>query len=245
MILFLVGAGLSSRAQSMYTISGSVRDSLTGEAVIGATVLATPSNAGTVTNAYGFYSMTLKAGEYVLAVRYLGYTATLKPVQLSKNLKMDFRITESAELLNEIVVTSEREDDLLNRTEMGTEKLDVRKAEKIPVMMGEKDILKTLQLLPGIKSAGEGSVGLFVRGGGADQNLILLDEAPIYNASHFLSFFSVFNSDALKDVTLYKGSMSAEYGGRLSSVLDIKTIDGNNQHFDLQGGIVSYQTMRF
>jgi hypothetical protein len=237
MILFLVGAGLSSRAQSMYTISGSVRDSLTGEAVIGATVLATPSNAGTVTNAYGFYSMTLTPSEYVLTVRYLGYTATLRPVQLRKNLKMDFRIMESAELLDEIVVTSDREDDLLNRTEMGTEKLDVKKAEKIPVMMGEKDILKTLQLLPGIKSAGEGSVGLFVRGGGADQNLILLDEAPIYNASHFLSFFSVFNSDALKDVTLYKGSMSAEYGGRLSSVLDIKTIDGNNQHFDLQGGI--------
>lgn len=225
-------------AQSRFTVSGQVRDSLNGEALIGATVMVREMpGTGTTTNAYGFYSITLPEGGYTLIVQSLGYKPFPIPITLNGNKKVDVPLAEMSSLLREVAVTAEQEDQAIRKTEMGTQKLSVGEVAKIPVIMGEKDILKTLQLLPGVKSGGEGSVGLFVRGGGADQNLILLDEAPIYNASHLLNFFSVFNSDALKDVMLYKGSIPAEYGGRLSSVLDIKMNDGNNRDFNVSGGL--------
>lgn len=225
-------------AQSRFTVSGVVLDSLNGEALIGATITVRELPAtGAATNAYGFYSLTLPAGNYTLMIQFLGYEPFPLPVSLNANRRADVRLAQAASVLNEVSITADQEDQAIRQTEMGIQKLSIREVAKVPVIMGEKDILKTIQLLPGVKSSGEGSVGLHVRGGGADQNLLLLDEAPIYNASHLLNFFSIFNSDALKDVLLYKGSIPAAYGGRLSSVLDVKMNDGNNQDFNISGGL--------
>jgi hypothetical protein len=225
-------------SQSKYTISGYVKDAKTGEELIGAAVFIKDLPAtGVYTNAYGFYSITLPAGTYNVTAQYLGYTPLDVKIVLKQNIKQEFSLNEKLSEIKEVVITAERKDENIQKVEMGVEKMAMKEIMNVPVLMGEKDVLKTLQLTPGVKSAGEGNSGFYVRGGAADQNLILLDEAPVYNASHLLGFFSVFNSGAIKDVTLYKGSQPAEYGGRLSSVLDIRMKDGNDKKFGVEGGI--------
>lgn len=230
--------GFSTYAQTKYTISGYVKDEKTGEELIGATVFIKElQTVGTATNAYGFYSITIPYGNYNITAQFIGYEPQSLQITLKQNIKQNFTLTENAIQLREVIVTSERKDQNITKNMMGFEKINIQEIKNIPVIFGEKDILKTIQLLPGVKSVGEGNSGFYVRGGNADQNLILLDEATVYNASHLMGFFSVFNADAVKDVTLYKGGQPAEYGGRLSSVLDIRTKDGNDKIFGVEGGI--------
>lgn len=237
-ILFLLFSTTLLLAQQKFTISGTIKDKKTGETMIGVTVFPLElSGVGALCNEYGFYSLTLPQGEYHIVCSYLGYESDTVFVALNANVKSDRLISDNVTMIAEVVVTADRQDDNLTKTEIGLEKIDMKEIAKLPVIFGEKDVLKTIQLLPGVKSAGEGSSGFFVRGGSADQNLILLDEATIYNASHLLGFFSTFNSDALKDVTIIKGNSPAQYGGRLSSVLDVKMKEGNNQKFAVAGGL--------
>jgi hypothetical protein len=229
---------LSALSQDKYTVSGYVKDAKTGEELIGAAVFIKELSAtGTYTNAYGFYSITIPEGFYNVTAQFIGYEPEFVTIALKQNIKQEFSLNEKVNTLTEVVITAEKKDENINKIQMGVEKMGMKEIRNIPVLMGEKDVLKTLQLMPGVKSAGEGNSGFYVRGGGADQNLILLDEATVYNASHLLGFFSVFNSDAIKDVTLYKGSQPAEFGGRLSSVLDIRMKDGNDKKFGVEGGI--------
>ncbi len=220
------------------TISGTLKDARTGEDLSGATVrLVELPSVGTTANAYGFFTLTVAPGDYTLEASFIGYQPLRQAVALRQNTRLDLRLTTGEQGLAEVVVTAKATDAPAARAQLGVESIDLKQIAKVPVLFGEKDVLKTLQLLPGIKSAGEGSSGFSVRGGGLDQNLILLDEAPVYNASHLLGFFSTFNSDALKDMTVYKGGMPAQYGGRLSSVVDLKMKDGNNQQLHGSGGI--------
>lgn len=221
-----------------FTISGTIKDSSTGEDLIGASVVLKDSaGVGTVTNIYGFYSFTLPKGVYQLSYQFVGFEPELKQVNLTANQVINIELAPAMLQLKAVEITAEAADENVTSTRMGIEKIDVKQIESIPVLFGERDVLKTMQLLPGVKGAGEGSSGFYVRGGGLDQNLILLDEAPVYSPSHLLGFFSVFNSDALKDVTLYKGATPAEYGGRASSVMDIRMKDGNSKKMAVSGGI--------
>jgi len=219
------------------TISGFVKDAATGEALIGALVypIENPS-VGLATNAYGYFSLSLVSRKYTMVFQCIGYKKTVLPVNLNDNFSVNINLSIESTELEEIVVSAERNNKNVVSNEVMT-KLNIKEIQSIPVIFGEKDILKTIQLLPGIKSAGEGNSGFYVRGGGADQNLILLDEAPIYNASHLLGFFSVFNSDAVKDVSVYTGGFPAEYGGRLSSVIDVKMNEGNDKSYHISGGL--------
>ncbi len=236
--LFLLYALPASLLAQKYTISGSVMDSESGEDLIGATVLVLElPGTGSLSNEYGFYSITLPEGTYTLRYKYIGYEAIEQVVTLSESRKINAELKPVGQTMEAVEITAQKEDENVTQTEMGVTRLNPKDLEAIPVLFGEKDILKAFQLSPGVKSAGEGNSGFYVRGGGLDQNLILLDEAPVYNASHLLGFFSVFNSDAIKDVTLYKGGMSAEYGGRASSVMDIRMKEGNNRDFGASGGI--------
>ena len=236
LIIFLT-VSVTVKAQKKFTLNGTVRNATTGETLIGASIkLMGVSQLGTLTNSYGFYSMSLLEGTYKFEISYVGYGRLSKEVIVQADTKLDFNLEES-NTLSEVIITSVRRNDNIIKAQMGVEKLNIKDIQNIPVLFGEKDILKTLQLLPGIKSAGEGNSGFYVRGGATDQNLILLDEAPVYNASHLLGFFSTFNSDAIKDVTVYKGGMPAQYGGRLSSVLDIRMNDGNKKEATFEGGI--------
>lgn len=223
-----------------YTISGYVKDITNGEDIYGAIIkLKELENVGTKTNAYGFYSITLDQGTYTLIYRSTGFETQEMPVVLNEDQSINIELTVPKDvlLIEEVVISAEKENDNITSAEMNITKFDPKDIETIPVIFGEKDIMKTLQLTPGVKGAGEGNAGFFVRGGGADQNLILLDEAPVYNASHLLGFFSVFNSDAIKDVSLFKSGIPAEYGGRASSVMDVKMRDGNLKKFGMSGGI--------
>jgi len=224
--------------QKKYTISGTVKDQLTGETLIGATIrIKELPQSGTITNGYGFYSMFIPEGEYTLTFTYTGYQPVEQHISLHKDQKINILMPLNNSL-KEVVISADRpNNDNIASPQMGAEKLNMSQVNQVPVLLGEKDILKTLSLLPGVKSSGEGNTGFYVRGGASDQNLILLDEATVYNASHFFGFFSTFNSDAVKDVTLYKGGMPAEFGGRLSSVLDIKMNEGNNKDYTVQGGL--------
>jgi hypothetical protein len=225
-------------AQERYTLSGTIKEKETGETMIGVSIYVQElKGIGATCNAYGFYSITLPEGKYHIICSFIGYKPDTAFVNLNANIISNRILSENSSELTEVVITAEKKDDNIKKTGIGVEKLDIKEIEKIPVIFGEKDILKTIQLLPGVKSAGEGNSGFFVRGGSADQNLILLDEAPVYNASHLLGFFSTFNSDALKDVSIIKGNSPAQYGGRLSSVLDVKMKEGNNQKFNVAGGI--------
>jgi len=229
---------LPLQAAPLVTVSGYIRDSKTGEDLIGATVsIKELSGRGSGTNAYGYYSLSLPSGQYQITAQYMGYEPQIQQLDLTKPQKIDFLLAPRDNALGEVVVTSQRKNDNITKLDMGVQKLDTKDIRNIPVLFGEKDVLKTIQLLPGIKSAGEGSSGFNVRGGAVDQNLILLDEATVYNASHLMGFFSVFNSDAIKDITVYKGNEPAEYGGRLSSALDIKMNDGNDKKIGVSGGI--------
>ncbi|MEI7829388.1 MAG: TonB-dependent receptor [Prolixibacteraceae bacterium] len=235
--LFIL-CSITAFAQQKYTISGYVKDSKSGENLIGATIsIKELKGRGTGTNAYGFYSITLPEGHYQLTGQFVGFTPQIVQIDLYQSVKQNFALTEQVNTLDEVVVSGQRRDENISRTTMGMQKLNTSEIRSIPVLFGENDVLKTIQLLPGIKPAGEGSSGFNVRGGSADQNLILLDEATVFNASHLMGFFSVFNSDAIKDVTVFKGNEPAEYGGRLSSVLDIKMNDGNDKKMKISGGI--------
>ena len=220
-----------------HTLSGNIIDQSKGEALIGVRVKVKDQNLGAISNEYGFYSLTLPTGKYTIVVSYIGYTTQEKEIDLSENLRLDITLNEAVKEIQEVNVTAVKQDANVREALMGVEKLDPKAVAKIPVLLGEKDIIKTMQLLPGVKSAGEGSSGYYVRGGGSDQNLIMLDEAPVYNASHLLGFFSTFNSDAIKDATLYKGNQPANFGGRLSSVLDIKMNEGNAKRYNVSGGL--------
>jgi hypothetical protein len=229
-------------AQTKYTISGTIRDQAKGEEMIGATIKLKGLNLGAFTNEYGFFSLTVPEGTYTLIFNASGYIPQEQELVLSKNERFDIQLlmqggAETGKELETVKISAVRQDANVKEAVMGVEKLDPRELSKIPVLLGEKDIIKTMQLLPGVKSAGEGNAGYYVRGGGADQNLILLDEAPVYNASHLLGFFSTFNSDAIKDATLYKGNQPSNFGGRLSSVLDIKMNEGNNKRYNVSGGL--------
>lgn len=221
-------------SQEKFTISGTIKSKSKGETLIGASIRA--GNSGTITNEYGFYSLTLEKGTYTLEVSALSMEKQTLQVTLDKNVIQNIFLEDDVKNLEEVVLTSRRSRSITS-TQMGQEKLTTKEIKNIPVLLGERDVLKAIQLLPGIKAAGEGNSGFYVRGGASDQNLILLDEANVYNASHLLGFFSTFNSDAIKDITVYKGGMPAQYGGRLSSVVDIKMNDGNNQDYDVSGGI--------
>jgi hypothetical protein len=236
-ILVALAISCTVSAQQKSTLSGTIRDANSGEELIGATIrlLESPS-AGRISNEYGFYSLTVPAGKYTIQCSYIGYQNFKQEINLDKDFKLDIKLSGEA-MLEEVVVTAKKADENVTRAAMGVERLEVKELSKLPVIFGEKDILKTIQLLPGVKSAGEGNSGFFVRGGAADQNLILLDEAPVYNASHLLGFFSTFNSDAIKDATLIKGNSPAQYGGRLASVLDVKMNEGNDKNYHVAGGI--------
>jgi hypothetical protein len=225
-------------AQQKFTISGFVKDSISGEDLIGATLaIKELPDKGAVTNTYGFYSITLPAGTYTLTLRYIGYEYQIIQIELSHSIKQNFTLKEAVKELKEVTVADKRSNENVTNIQTGLQKLDTKEIRNIPVIMGEKDVLKTIQLLPGIKSSGEGGSGFNVRGGASDQNLILLDEATVYNASHLMGFFSVFNSDAIKDISVFKGNEPAEYGGRLSSVLDVKMNDGSDKKYGVSGGI--------
>jgi hypothetical protein len=236
--LLCLGAHFTSvAAQQSYVLSGSVRDKQTGESLIKAVVrIQELPNAGIISNEYGFYSLSLPKGNYSVVVSQVGYETLVQKIKLDSSITINFSL-QTKNVLKEVVVESSRKNDNLTKAQMGTETINMAAISKVPVIFGEKDLLKTIQLLPGVKSAGEGNSGFFVRGGGADQNLILLDEAPVYNATHLLGFFSTFNSDAIKDATIIKGNSPSQYGGRLSSVLDVKMKEGNNQNYTVNGGI--------
>ena len=235
--VLIVVLSTSTYAQK-YTISGSLRDATNGEDLIGARVLVKEKpGVGALTNVYGFYSLTLDKGSYTLIYQSIGYEPQEIKIELTDNIVKNLELTPKSKVLNTVEVTGEKLDENVSSAEMGVDKIKVKDVDAVPVLFGEKDIMKTMQLLPGVKSAGEGNAGFYVRGGGADQNLILLDGAPVYNASHLLGFFSVFNSDALKDVKLYKGGAPAQFGGRLSSVMDIKMKEGNSKKLSVSGGL--------
>ncbi|MFT3822925.1 MAG: TonB-dependent receptor [Chitinophagaceae bacterium] len=235
--LFLLFSTTILLAQTKYTVSGTVKQKTSGETLIGVsiTVVEKPG-VGVITNEYGFYSLSLPAGSYTLRVTYVGYKQELIPVKLDANVTVGISLADQGSM-EEVVVGARKDNDNLTKATMGTEVLNMKTAAKIPVVFGEKDLVKTIQLMPGIKSNGEGSNGFSVRGGATDQNLILLDEAPVYNASHLLGIFSTFNSDAIKDATIIKGNSPAQFGGRLSSVLDVKMKEGNNKDYQVSGGL--------
>lgn len=236
----LILLSFNGNAQEKFTLSGTISDSTKGEELINATVKVKGQNIGTRSNEYGFYSMTLPQGNYTIIFVGLGYEPKELTIELTKNISANVLLVSTLEKVKEIKeinITAKKQDQNITDPVMGVERLNPAAIAKIPVLLGEKDIIKTMQLLPGVKSAGEGNAGFYVRGGAADQNLILLDEAPVYNASHLLGFFSTFNSDAIKDAVLYKGNQPANYGGRLSSVLDIKMNEGNNKRYNVGGGI--------
>jgi hypothetical protein len=237
LVLLLLHLGPAA-AQTRITLSGTVQDATSGENLTGATVRVRElPGVGTGANAYGFFTLTVPAGAYTLEASFVGYATQARQLNVTASQRLDFKLKPSGNDLSEVVVTGRSTDANISKAQMGVETLDLKQIAKVPVLFGEKDVIKTLTLLPGIKSAGEGSSGFSVRGGAVDQNLILLDEAPVYNASHLLGFFSTFNSDAIKDLTVFKGGMPAQYGGRLSSVVDIKMKDGNNQKLHGSGGI--------
>jgi len=238
LIFFWIGTCMVAQAQQKYTISGTIKDSGSGEELIGVTVeVKELPGVGEAANNYGFYSITLNEGNYTILYNYLGYKTDSIKISLHHNIKHNVNLTSSGSALEEVNVSAAKANANVTSAQTGMVQLDVKAISKIPVFFGEKDVLKTVELIPGVVSAGDGGNGFYVRGGAADQNLILLDEATVYNAYHLLGFFSVFNSDALKDVTLYKSGMPVEYGGRLSSVEDVRMNDGNDQSYHVSGGI--------
>lgn len=240
LIALIISLALSTSFAQTYTVSGTLKDSTNGEDMFGGSVIVKElSNVGATVNSYGFYSLTLEKGSYTLMYRSSGYETKEIKIDLAENISLDVELAlpKDVQEMEAIEVTGVKENENITSSGMNVTKFSPKDIETIPVIFGEKDIMKTLQLTPGVKTAGEGNSGFFVRGGGADQNLVLLDEAVVYNASHLLGFFSVFNSDAVKDVALYKSGIPAEYGGRASSVMDVKMKDGNSKNFGVSGGI--------
>ncbi len=214
-----------------------MRDSVSGEELIGASVFDLTTKSGASTNIYGFYSLTLPAGKHSLVYSYLGFDSDTLQINLKQNITKTLALQTSNVRLEDVIIKATKDNDRVSNTDVGIVKMDIKELNAIPVLFGEKDILNALQLMPGISSSGEGKAGFFVRGGNVGQNLVLLDEATVYNPSHLLGFFSVFNSDAVKDVTLYKSGIPAEFGGRSSSVLDVHMRDGNLKKYSVSGGL--------
>lgn len=235
-VLLLLLNGLNLYSQEKATLSGYIKDSLSGETLIGATVTIVGANKSIGSNQYGFYSITLPKGAYQVLASYTGYNPQLIQIRIDSSKTFNFELKQKS-VLQEVVVSSKRKDLNVTSSQMGKFDLSMTQIKSVPVLFGEVDILKTLQLLPGIRNAGEGNTGLYVRGGGPDQNLILLDDAVVYNTGHLFGFFSIFNSDAIKNTSIIKGGMPAQYGGRISSVLDVAMKDGNMKKTEVEGGI--------
>lgn len=228
---------LSAVAQNKFTITGYIKDSLSSETLIGASISINGQGRGINSNGYGFYSLTLPEGNYQLIVSYVGYQTIRAEIDLHKNLDYNFLLKQEVSSSEEVVVYAKKKDANVKNAQMGKIDLSMAQIKSLPVLFGEVDILKVIQLLPGVSNAGEGNTGLYVRGGGPDQNLILLDDAIVYNTGHLFGFFSIFNGDAIKNTSLIKGGMPAQYGGRLSSVLDISMKEGNMNKFEVDGGL--------
>ena len=224
-------------SQEKFTLSGSITDNKSNETMIGVNIYIPETKSSTNTNQYGFYSITLPKGSYTVLVSYVGFKEVSEKIDLTQNTKKNFKLSDSGEILDEVVIKGERTSSNIRSSEMSVNKLSISSIKKMPVVLGEVDVIKSLLLLPGVTNAGEGASGFNVRGGGADQNLILLDEATVFSSSHVFGFFSVFNPDAIKDLKLYKGGIPANFGGRASSVLDIYQKDGNSKKFQASGGI--------
>lgn len=237
-LLLLLSISMSPLfAQQKATLSGHVKDVANGEALIQASVIVQETRSGAYTNEYGFFSLSLDPGTYTIKFGYLGYESQILTVELTESQQMEIELVNKDVTTQEVVISSRAEDENVKQVEMSTVKLQVSELKKLPQLLGEVDIIRNIQLLPGVTTVGEGATGFNVRGGNVDQNLILLDESPVYNSSHLLGFFSIFNADAIKDVKLYKGGIPANYGGRLSSVLDVRQKEGNNKRFAGTGGI--------
>jgi hypothetical protein len=238
LVIFLFAPSTSHAEDEVrYSLSGYIKDAKTGEVLLFANVVVVELNTGVSTNQYGYYSLKLTAGTYTIQYSYLGYETVSRKVNLTSNLNADIELPPKATSINAVEITGKSVKSSVRSVEMSAIQLDIKQLKAVPVLLGEKDILKGIQLLPGVSPSSEGSSNYFVRGGEADQNHIILDEAPVYNASHLLGFFSVFNSDAIKDVKLYKGGIPAAYGGRASSVLDIRMRDGNSKEWGASGGL--------
>jgi len=235
-LLFVLIFPFSLLAQNKFTLSGYVKDAQNGETLIGATIAVKGSTRGISSNQYGFYSLTLAEGNYTLICSYAGYQPSITEINLIQDRQISFDL-QPRSALDEVVITSKKRDVNVKNAQMGKFVLPIEQIKAVPAFLGEVDLLKTIQLLPGVRNAGEGSAGIYVRGGGPDQNLILLDDAIVYNTGHLFGFFSIFNSDAIKNVSLIKGGMPAQYGGRLSSVLDVSMKEGNDKKFQVEGGI--------
>lgn len=240
LIFLLLGISETLIAQTKaekYTLSGYIRDANTGEDLIGATVKVKQLGSGAATNVYGFFSLTIPKGFYTFEISYIGYQTQIDSFDLNTSKTLNFSLNTSDQVLDEFVVSATKEDENVTKVQMSVEKMSISTIKEIPQLLGEADVIKSIQLRPGVTSVGEGASGFNVRGGNIDQNLILLDEAPVYNSSHLFGFFSVFNPDAIKDVTLYKGGIPSKYGGRLSSVMDVRQRDGNDKRLSATGGI--------
>lgn len=228
---------INASAQTLIKVTGTVKNGKTTELINGATIKIVELNQTTTSDSLGTYKTSVKPGNYTFTISAVGMTTVSKSVKISNNQDLDFNLEENATHLNEVVICSTKSQRVLSNTEVGVERMSMSTVKKLPAIFGERDIMKAIQLLPGIKSAGEGGSGLYVRGGAADQNLILMDDVPVYNASHLMGFFSTFNPDAVKDITVYKAGMPAQYGGHLSSVLDIKMNQGDITKFTAAGDI--------
>lgn len=238
-LIFFISFNATTQAQNKLTINGYVKDASNGEALIGATVYVKEISNGVITNVYGFYSITLDPGDYTVNYSYIGYRTVSQNVALTANQEINIDLVIESEELDEVVITGEREQANVENMEMSTNKLDIRTILKVPTFLGEADVFRSILLLPGVSTVGEGASGFNVRGGSVGQNLVLLDEAPVYNSSHLFGFFSVFNPDAVKDTKLYKGAVPSRYGGRLASLLDVRMKEGNSKEFEANGGIGS------
>lgn len=227
----------SASAQSKFTVNGYIKDSTTGESIIGATITVVGKGMATGSNQYGFFSITLEEGTYDFSIAHVSYQTTLSQLTVSHNIEVNYSLVPKTAAMSEVVVYSRRRDANVQNAQMGRLDLSAAQIKSVPALFGEVDVLKTIQLLPGVQNAGEGNSGFYVRGGGPDQNLIMLDDAIVYNTGHLFGFFSIFNADAIKNTSLIKGGMPAQYGGRLSSVSDIAMKDGNLKEFSGEGGI--------
>ncbi|OHX65655.1 TonB-dependent receptor [Flammeovirga pacifica] len=235
-LIFVLSNQIFAQSEQ-HTISGYIKDDATGETLIGATIYSQDAKVGVISNPYGFYSLTLPEGKHNLLITFVGFQTFKKEIDLTSNQKIDINLKGKDVELDEVIVTGEREDANVSEVQMSAQKLEIETILKLPALLGEVDVIKSIQLLPGVSTVGEGATGFNVRGGGVGQNLVLLDEAPVFNSSHLFGFFSVFNPDAVKDVKLLKGGIPAQYGGRLSSILDVRMKEGNSKQLKVQGGV--------
>ena len=236
-LLFFLLLPLFGFSQDKFTINGYIKDSSNGEELIGVTIFVSEIHSGTVTNAYGFYSLTLPPGNYKLQYSYVGFSNRLVEMDLRKNEVRNIELVNEATQMAELVVKAQRLDANVTNLQMSKRQINMDQVRKLPAVLGEVDLIKNIQMQPGVVSAGEGTSSFYVRGGSADQNLILIDEAPIYDPSHLFGLFSVFNADVIKESELYRGGIPARFGGRLSSILEVRTKDGNNKNVAASGGI--------